>query len=173
MKQHWSLPELAECWSLAPEEVALLSGRTAVNRLGFAALLKFFQLEGYFPAGYTDIPQQALVYLAEELEIPVSVIETARFADRLLKSYRAEIRAFLGFRPATNRDATAAQRWLAQEALADQTERALLEHIQGWYRQRHIEQPSPSRQTHIVQAAMQASETALFQQLHQRSVLCS
>ncbi len=60
MKQHWSLPELAECWSLAPEEVALLSGRTAVNRLGFAALLKFFQLEGYFPAGYTDIPQQAL-----------------------------------------------------------------------------------------------------------------
>jgi TnpA family transposase len=173
MKQHWSLPELKEGWSLTLDEGALLSGRTAVNRLGFAALLKFFQLEGYFPAAYTDIPRQALEYLAGELEIPVSIIETARFAERLLKSYRTEIRSFLRFRPATNRDAAAAQRWLVQEALADPTERLLLEHVQGWYRRHRIEQPSPSRQAHIVQAALQASETVLFRQLHQRLSACS
>ena len=78
MKQHWSLPELEECWALTAKEVALLSGRTEVNRLGFAALLKFFQLEGYFPANYTDIPWQALVYLAGELDIPLSFQRLSR-----------------------------------------------------------------------------------------------
>ena len=168
MKQHWSLPELEECWSLTATEVALLSGRTAVNRLGFTALLKFFQLEGSFPAAYTDIPRQALEHLAGELDIPISVIETARYSERLLKSYRPEIRSFLGFRPTSNRDAAAAQRWLAHEALADPTERVLLEHVQAWYRRHRIEQPSPSRHARIVEAAIQASETVLFRQLHQR-----
>ena len=168
MKQRWLAHELEEEWSLTPEETALLSGRTDSKRLGFAVLLKFVQIAGYFPKHHSEVPTQAVAHLAEWLNLSTSAFQSYKFSDRMAKFHRAEIRSFLGFRPATNRDAAAAQRWLAQEALADPTERLLLEHVQGWYRQRHIEQPSLSRQAQIVQAAIQASETVLFRQLHHR-----
>lgn len=67
MKQHWLPYELKELWSLSPEEQVLLAGRSASNRLGFAILLKFFQITGQFPKGRMDVPRQAVAHLANEL----------------------------------------------------------------------------------------------------------
>jgi Domain of unknown function (DUF4158) len=49
MEQHWGTDELVEHWTLSPRETELLMNKTGAIRLGFAVLLKFFQLEAYFP----------------------------------------------------------------------------------------------------------------------------
>jgi Domain of unknown function (DUF4158) len=69
MKHYWLPHELEACWSLAADEEALLAGRTELNRLACAASLKFFQIEGRFPGFPGEIPQQALAYLAEGLDV--------------------------------------------------------------------------------------------------------
>ena len=44
MKRHWDEQELAEHWSLTHDEFELLRNRTERSRIGFAVLLKFFQV---------------------------------------------------------------------------------------------------------------------------------
>ncbi len=46
MKQVWTQDELVEQWTLAPGELVLLINKSGAGRVGFAALLKFFQGEG-------------------------------------------------------------------------------------------------------------------------------
>jgi hypothetical protein len=49
MKRDWSADELAEHWTLAPEEQLFVLHKTGPNALGFALLLKFSQSAGCFP----------------------------------------------------------------------------------------------------------------------------
>lgn len=49
MKRQWTADDLAEHWTLSPDERALLANRAPATRLGFALLLKYFQHEGRFP----------------------------------------------------------------------------------------------------------------------------
>jgi Domain of unknown function (DUF4158) len=56
MKRHWETDELVEHWTLLPRETELLTNKTGATRLGFAVMLKFFQLEAYFPQQATDVP---------------------------------------------------------------------------------------------------------------------
>ncbi len=49
MKHDWNADELLEHWTLLPGEKRLLANKSGATRLGFAALLKFFQHEGRFP----------------------------------------------------------------------------------------------------------------------------
>jgi hypothetical protein len=44
MKRQWTHDELAEHWTLLPEELKLLANKTGATRLGFALLLKAFCL---------------------------------------------------------------------------------------------------------------------------------
>lgn len=51
MKKSWTEEELLENYMLLPNERHLvLSKKTNANRLGFAALLKYFQKEARFPS---------------------------------------------------------------------------------------------------------------------------
>jgi len=52
-------------WLLIPPEHELLHRRRGATRLGFALQLKFFQLEGRFAAGPSEIPLQAVEHRAE------------------------------------------------------------------------------------------------------------
>jgi hypothetical protein len=49
VKRIWSEDELHEHWSLSREEQALLARKTSRGQLGFALLLKAFELETRFP----------------------------------------------------------------------------------------------------------------------------
>ena len=69
MKRTWSPDELAAHWVLTDTERQLLPDRVDHNRLGFAAHLKFFELEGRFPESSRDIPAAALNALAMQLQI--------------------------------------------------------------------------------------------------------
>ena len=50
-------------------EKQLLQQRTKQNRLGFSILLKFFQIEGRFPAFHKEVPKIAAEFLADLLSI--------------------------------------------------------------------------------------------------------
>jgi Domain of unknown function (DUF4158) len=56
MKRHWRTDELVEHWTLLLRETELLTNKTGATRLGFAVLLKFFQLEAYLPQQASAVP---------------------------------------------------------------------------------------------------------------------
>ena len=70
MKHNWTLDELIDSWTLLPNELALANqSRAAHNRLGFAMLLKYFQIEGRFPGHRRDVPMMAIDYVARQLKL--------------------------------------------------------------------------------------------------------
>jgi TnpA family transposase len=167
MKQQWSAEELDVYWSVSPEEFKLLSGRTDVGRLHFLVSLKFFQQEGRFPKELNEVPQCVLDYLSQALHFAPSLVE-AEISERLERSHRAEIRAFLGFRFSLKEDHAEAQRWLEITALENPTEHGLLEQLQQWYLEKRIELPPVARQSRMIRSALRAMETTLFNTIHGR-----
>ncbi|MFC3450615.1 hypothetical protein [Amycolatopsis speibonae] len=55
IRMDWSDDELAVSWTLVGEDWSLVGNKTGATRLGFAVLLKFFEIEARFPAdGFAD-----------------------------------------------------------------------------------------------------------------------
>ena len=52
--------ELIEHWTLVGDELGPLTGRTGPSKLGLALWLKFFIMEGRFPAGRSELPDEAV-----------------------------------------------------------------------------------------------------------------
>ena len=50
MRREWQPEELIDCWTLVDRDWELVANKSGATRLGFALLLKFFELEGRFPA---------------------------------------------------------------------------------------------------------------------------
>ena len=67
MKRKWENHELAEHWTIEEEEQQLINKKRGINRLGFALLLKFFQLKGRFPEKQYEIPGVVRAFVAEQL----------------------------------------------------------------------------------------------------------
>jgi uncharacterized protein DUF4158 len=70
MKQDWHPDELAQHWTLAPEERELLGNKTGAARLSFAVLLKAFQFDGRFPDRREDVAGSVVVHLASQTSVP-------------------------------------------------------------------------------------------------------
>lgn len=114
MKRHWDEHELVERWSLTSEEFELLRNRTDRNRIGFAVLLKFFQLDGRFPSERREFPRVALEYLATQVDVSAIKFSEYEFSGRSWERDRAQIRYLLGFRRVTVEDAKKLSAWLSR-----------------------------------------------------------
>lgn len=55
MRVEWSTEDLVGSWTLVDEDWRLLGNKTGATRLGFALLLKFFELEARFPSGSEEL----------------------------------------------------------------------------------------------------------------------
>ena len=64
--------ELIEHWTLVGDELGLLTGRTGPSKLGLALWLKFFIMEGRFPAGRSELPDEAVSWVASQVKAPAS-----------------------------------------------------------------------------------------------------
>ena len=117
MKRHWEPHELIEDWTLLPAELELLANKTGATRLGFALLLKYFQIEGRFPHSKHDIPKAVLPHVARQVGVPVDQYLAYDWRGRSIKAHRAQIRTWLGFREATVEDAEQLVSWLCDEVL--------------------------------------------------------
>lgn len=117
MQRHWNDHELETYWSFSSDELKLIPPRDASSRLGVAASLKFFQLEGCFPSSGRDIPSAALDYMAKQLEVEPNAISDYDWQGRTGKRYRGRLRTALGIRPATADDFKAVALWLCEDVV--------------------------------------------------------
>ncbi|MBB6347590.1 hypothetical protein FHU36_004135 [Nonomuraea muscovyensis] len=62
--------ELVGNWTLVGDELDQLSGRRGATKLGFALLLRFYALNGRFPTGRAELPDQAVGYVARLVDVP-------------------------------------------------------------------------------------------------------
>jgi hypothetical protein len=60
----WEPDELINAWTLTGGDWDLIANKAGVTRLGFAVMLKFYEIEGRFPAYPEEVPPAAVSYLA-------------------------------------------------------------------------------------------------------------
>jgi TnpA family transposase len=159
MKREWNADELAEYWSLRPEEKALLGNKTGATRLGFAVLLKFFQHECRFPKHRHEVPLPVVKYVARYVAVPQVAWSEYDLESRAAKYHRAQIREFLGFREATVEDAESLSDWMVEHVLAkDQNPDHIASEIANRCRVLHIEPPAPERFDRLIRSALSTFE---------------
>jgi TnpA family transposase len=163
MKRHWTTDELIQNFTLRSDELAFLTSATDHNRLGFSVLFKFFEHEGRFPQAHTQVPDDIIRYLAEQLSVQPEVFHQYNFKGRSIRQHRARIRQWFNFRPYVEDDRQPLINWLI-EALLPENQKleflidAILKHLQA----KHIEPPSAASIERIISSAIHTYETQLF-----------
>jgi len=61
--------ELVEHWTVLEDEQQLVAGKRVATRLGFALLLKFYTRSGRFPRGRSEMPQEAVDFVARQMQV--------------------------------------------------------------------------------------------------------
>ena len=112
--------ELIENWTLLPQELELAKKKVGGNQIGFALLLKHFQLMAYFPEDKSSISQVVISYIASQVNLPESSYSDYDWQGRSAKVYRVEIRRLFNFRVASVQDSEEMVTWLIEEILPDE-----------------------------------------------------
>ncbi len=86
------------------------------NRLTFAMMLKFFQMNGRYPTKKDAIEPMILYSLANQLKTSPSLFEPAHLENRTAERFRKKIRNFLGYKLATLSDSEKLIIWLMDQA---------------------------------------------------------
>ena len=60
MRREWEPEDLIACWTLLDGDRPLIANKRGPTRLGFALMLKFFELEARFPRHAGEIPPAAV-----------------------------------------------------------------------------------------------------------------
>lgn len=155
MRQRWEIDELIESWTLAPNDLRLVANKTGATRLGFAVLLKFFELEARFPASSAEVPVEAVDFIGRQIGVPFDVLSGYDWSGRSWKRHRSQVRARFGFRGWSDADVDALVGALvvvvADEAVSREQ---LVEAAYGWCRTAGIEPPSAAQLDRFVGSAM-------------------
>jgi hypothetical protein len=59
VRREWSTEELIGSWTLVGEDWRLVGNKSGATRLGFALVLKFFEIEARFPRAADELPPAA------------------------------------------------------------------------------------------------------------------
>src|SRR6516165_2118207 len=162
MQRHWNEQELETYWSFSSDELALIPNREASGRLGVAASLKFFQLEGFLPSSAKDIPSVAIDHMATLLDVDPKTISDYDWQGRTGTRYRRRLRTAMGISPSTAEDFKAVEAWLRKEVVPwDHDARHLQDAVHAWYRRRLIEPPTAGRIERLVRSAVRTHETEI------------
>jgi len=142
MRREWEPEDLLACWTLMDPDRQLLANKAGATRLGFAVLLKFFELEARFPRHGGEVPPVAVAYLAQQVGVEAAVFTRYGWSGRAVKYHRAQIRQALGFRESTVADEDRLAAWLAAEVCpVELREEALREAVAARCRAERIEPP--------------------------------
>jgi hypothetical protein len=159
MKRELTQDELIDHWTLAPSELVLLMNKTGPGRLGFAALLKFFQAEGRFPSSESDVPAEAVEYLVRQTKVAPLSWADYDWQGRTIKYHRAEIRSLFGFREAMVEDCEGVMSWLREHLLAQERHpERILEAALQRFRALKIEPPTAGRLERMLRSTLQTFE---------------
>jgi TnpA family transposase/DNA-binding cell septation regulator SpoVG len=166
MKKTWQPEELVEYWTLLPLELALLNQKNDENRLGFAILLKFFEIYARFPENNQEISISVVDYVAKLLDISPQKYSYYDWQGRSIKYHRAQIREFFGFQETKVSDAFELTNWLAEQALIyelkfEQLKLAAVARL----RNLKLEPPTDSRLERIIRSAIRNFESKFFRDI--------
>lgn len=144
MRQEWEPEELVADWTLVErDEQELVAYKRGATRLGFALLLKFFQIEGRFPDHVGELPPAAIGYVARQVGVEPGELAGYEWSGRSIERHRAQIRRYLGFRRFSEADETKLADWLAGEVAATEfNDEALAEALLARCRVLQIEPPT-------------------------------
>jgi len=162
MKRQWPIEELIEQFTLLPKEQDLLTNKTGATRLGFAVLLKCFQVEGRFLRGKHEVPKAVVDYVAHQLTLSPDLWQAYDWAGRSSTDHRAQIRTFCKFREATVADEETMTDWLITDKLPsepalDQLTTAVLARFQAL----QLEPPTTERTERLIRSAAAQFEQRL------------
>jgi Domain of unknown function (DUF4158) len=155
-------------WSSAAS-IDPVSGRRGATKLGFALLLRFYAVHGRFPAGRSELPDQAVAYVARQVDVPASDLGFYEWDGRTIKAHRADIRRYFGFRECSVADADKAAECLAanvceKERQADRVREELLAYL----KREQVEPPARDRIRRVVGTALRQAEQALTTRIASR-----
>ncbi|MBW4548541.1 MAG: Tn3 family transposase [Symplocastrum torsivum CPER-KK1] len=166
VKPHWDTEELVENWTLLPQELERVNKKVGANQIGFAILLKSFQLVARFPDSDAEIPDLIISYIASQLKIDPNLYSQYNWQGRSLKNHRAEIRQLFGFRTATLSDSEEMSNWLIENILPnEQRFEPLLQLIYQRFRELQIEPPTPQQVERLTRSAIHQHETKFCNQI--------
>jgi len=169
VKRQWTADDLGEHWAVLPSDLELLAHKTGATRLGYALLLKYFQIEGRFPPAKGDIPAAAIVHVAQQIGVPPEHYAQYDWDGRTIKYHRTQIRDALGFREATVVDADDLAAWLCREVLPHEYRPAQVQAaIYARCRASHIEPPAAGRIDRVIHSALRTYEDALYRAVRGR-----
>ncbi len=176
MKRQWNSEELVEHFTLLADESILLDNLSGSNRLGFALLLKFFQIEARFPLTKQEIPKSVVSYMAKQVDVSPRAIKEYSFSGRTIECHRSQIRQFFGFRETTVEDAFELTKWLQEKVLAYDRQES---HLQATAYQRlrslKLEPPSSDRMERLIRSAVRTCEetfcSTIFEQLSSQTLI--
>jgi hypothetical protein len=110
MRQVWEPEDLLASRTLLDADWELVANKSGATRLGFALLLKFFEIEARFPRDRSELPAAAVAFVADQVGVPAGELGAYDWAGRSIKYHRAQVRDAFGFRESTVADE---QRWAA------------------------------------------------------------
>jgi hypothetical protein len=163
MKRQWEPEELIEQFILTPAELAILpeevTNANPSNRLGFAVLLKFFQVESRFPQHPVEVPKVVVHFIAQQLKLTEEDYRRYPWSGGRFKAHRNQIRSFLGFRPIAQSDKPLMKTWLMEDVLPlGLSFEALKAQVYQRFRQLKIEPPVWKQLERLIRSAARAHE---------------
>ncbi|MFE9900940.1 Tn3 family transposase [Streptomyces achromogenes] len=159
MRQEWEPEDLIEVWTLLEDDMKTLRNKSGANRLGFALLLKFFEVEARFPESAGEIPEPVVSYVAQQVKVPAGEWTSYDWAGRAITRHRSEIRAAYKFRESTEEDQAALAEWLSAELCPVELSRErLVAAVVTRCSNDRIEPPAPAKVDRLVGRAIRAFE---------------
>ena len=165
VKLHWDTEELIENWTLLPQELELVGKKVGANQIGFAVLLKYFQLLARFPDSPREIPALIISYIASQLKTSTDLYSEYNWQGRSIKNHRAEIRKLFQFRVATISDSEEMSNWLIEKILPDEQRfESLLQLVYQRFRELQIEPLTPGQVERLIRSSIHQHETSFCSQ---------
>jgi hypothetical protein len=162
VKPNWDTEELIENWTLLPQELELTKKKVGGNQIGFALLLKHFQLFAYFPEDKSSISQVVISYIASQVNLPESSYSDYDWQGRSAKVYRVEIRRLFNFKIASIQDSEKMVTWLIDEILPDEQKNgAITELVYQRFRELKLEPPTKLQVERLIKSASALYEADL------------
>ena len=79
VRREWEPEDLIACWTLLDGNRPLVANKRGTTRLGFALMLKLFELEVCFPRHAGEIPPAAVDYVSSQVKVELAVTVSCPF----------------------------------------------------------------------------------------------
>ena len=155
-------------FNLTDDELALAKSKNSdINKLGFAILLKYFQLENHYPKHIKFIDPLMLNTIANQLNISALTINQFDWEGRSTKRFRQEIRELLGYRKATLSDISDLKIWLTKNVFNNAFKRSQrVEYAYTYFCENKIEPFTSKELEKHVNSAHYEFEKQLFNSIY-------